>query len=103
MSNLEYPLGTTWLIPASIDIDDMAGATFEWRLRRHGEDVLTRTTGGGITVLDAEDKTILITVPVGIQTSAEVGAGLHEYRLIATKAGDVIDQADGILYVRDNP
>ena len=100
---LERRIGSTWLITATLDVDDMTGVTSEFVLKRHGETVLTRATGSGITVTDEEAKQILITIAPTTQTSEGVTAGLHEWRLTSTKAGDIVDQGEGILYAKDNP
>jgi len=100
---LEHRIGSTWLITATIDVDSMDGVVVDFVLVRRGEQVLTRTSGTGITVTDAPNKQVLITVPPATQTSADVVAGLHEWRLTSTKSGDIVDQSTGLLYAKEAP
>jgi hypothetical protein len=94
---LEYTKGRTWAVTVTADLDqeDMTGVTGQIEVKRRGVGVLV--VNG--TVPDNAVKEMLFVVPEVDQDDIE--AGLHEYRVDFTVSGQTLDQAEGILYVRE--
>jgi hypothetical protein len=99
--NLEVFKGAERQITMSVDVlgNNMTGVTGEMFIRHHGEIVLTLSSANAISIPDNAVKEFLITLSE--DNLDDMDAGLHEYRIDATKDGQTVYQAHGLLYVRD--